>query len=402
MTLITKKRVTRTFWLVMLVTSGLFAQTNTEVFLIPLEITDGQKKVGIAQNISNNPGYDNQPSFYNDNLVLFSSTRNGQTDIARYARNRKEKSWITDTSGGSEYSPLKIPGKKRVSAIRLDEDGLQRLYSYPLEKGKGKTMKLLPDLKVGYHVWFDPDIIVCTVLTENRMDLVVANLRKKTNYTVYKNVGRSLHKIPNSQLVSFVSKDENGRFIRSLDPVSGSSEVITKLPDGVQDYCWLLNGTLIAGQKNRLLEFQPGKSAEWQQFHHFLRPELGNISRIAVNSLGSHLAIVAEASVEFPVQAQLEAYNARDIEKFLEPYADDVQVYDYPDKLRYVGKETMRRNYSSFFKSTPDLHCELKNRIIIGNKVIDEESVAANGRIFHAAAIYEIKDGKIVKVMFVL
>ena len=50
---------------------------------------------------------------------------------------------------------------------------------------------------------------------------------------------------------------------------------------------------------------------------------------------------------------------------------------------------------------TPDLHCELKNRIVIRDKIIDEEYVTANGRIFHAVAVYEVKDGKIVKVMFV-
>ena len=387
------------FWVLALLSSGLIAQTNTEVFLMSLDVIDGKKKLGVAQNISVNYGYDNQPSFYNDNLVLFSSTRSGQTDIASYALNRQEKSWMTDTPGGSEYSPTKIPGKKRISAIRLDEDGLQRLYSYPMENGKVK--ELIPDLKVGYHVWHDPDIIVCTVLVENRMDLVIANLKKNKHYIVYKNVGRSLHKIPNSQLVSFVSRNDDGNFIRSLDPISGSTEVIAKLPDNVEDYCWLLNGDLIAGQENRLLEFQPGKSTEWTQFHRFLRSDIGNISRIAVNSLSTRLAIVAAESSEIPVQAQLDAYNARDIDKFLEPYADDVQVYDYPDKLLYEGKEIMRRNYDSFFRSTPDLHCELKNRIIIRNKVIDEESVTANGRIFHAVAVYEIENGKITKVMFI-
>lgn len=386
-------------WAMALLSSAVFAQTNTDVFLIPLEIDGATKKVGVARNISNNPGYDNQPSFYKDEIVLFSSNRNGQTDIASYNPNSKEKLWLTDTPGGSEYSPLKIPGKNRFSAIRLDEDGLQRLYAYPFEKGKVK--ELIPGLKVGYHLWFNPDIIVYTVLIENRMDLVVANLKKKTQYTVYKNVGRSLHKIPDSQLVSFISREEQGFMIRSLDPISGASQPIIELPDGVQDYCWLPDGTIIAGQDNRLLEYQPGQSETWKQFHQFIRPDIGNISRIAVNSPGNLLALVAEASAEIPVQAQLEAYNARDIDKFLEPYAEDVEVYDYPDQLRYVGKETMRKNYDSFFRSTPDLYCELKNRIMIGDKVIDEESVTANGRIFHAVAIYEIKNGKITKVMFV-
>ena len=36
----------------------------------------------------------------------------------------------------------------------------------------------------------------------------------------------------------------------------------------------------------------------------------------------------------------------------------------------------MRKGYASFFENTPDLNCEIKNRIIIGNKVIDEEYLA--------------------------
>ncbi|MBT8320421.1 MAG: steroid delta-isomerase, partial [Eudoraea sp.] len=268
------------FWASLFLSSGILAQNSTEVFLIPLEITEAKIGVGMAQNISNKPGYDNQPYFYNDNVILFSSTRGQQTDIASYARNKEQKTWITDTPDVSEYSPLKIPGKKQVSAIRLQNDGLQRLYSYPFEKGKPK--ELISNLKVGYHLWYTEDMIVCTVLVENRMDLVVADLKTNTHYTVYKNVGRSLHKIPNSQLVSFISREEDRYLVKSLDPVSGVSQKIVELPDGVQDYCWLLNGTLIAGQGNQLLKFQPGKSKDWQQFHRFNRPDIGNISRIAV------------------------------------------------------------------------------------------------------------------------
>ena len=102
-----------------------------------------------------------------------------------------------------------------------------------------------------------------------------------------------------------------------------------------------------------------------------------------------------------PVQAQLEAYNARDIEDFLTPYAENVQVFDYPEVLLYEGKESMRNRYRSLFDRTTDLHCELVNRIVLGNKVIDEESVTANGRQFRAIAIYEIKNGKISKVTFI-
>ena len=41
------------------------------------------------------------------------------------------KIFINHTEGG-EYSPLKIPNKNEVSAVRLDKDGKQRLYTYNL------------------------------------------------------------------------------------------------------------------------------------------------------------------------------------------------------------------------------------------------------------------------------
>lgn len=46
------------------------------------------------------------------------------------------------------------------------------------------------------------------------------------------------------------------------------------------------------------------------------------------------------------VQRQLNAYNARNLEAFLEPYSDDVELYQFPDKLISKGKEDMRKGYA--------------------------------------------------------
>ncbi|MCA0931367.1 amidohydrolase family protein [Lutimonas saemankumensis] len=100
-------------------------------------------------------------------------------------------------------------------------------------------------------------------------------------------------------------------------------------------------------------------------------------------------------------QRQLNAYNFRDIEAFLEPYAEDVEVYSYPDKLLYKGKDIMRERYAGMFASTPNLHCELKERIVQGNIVIDKERVQFRDRILEAVAIYHIEENKIKKVYFI-
>ena len=219
------------------------SQQNTEVYLANLSMVNGSLNVGKISNISNNEGYDNQPSFYDDDRVLFSSTRNGQTDIALYTIENGSISWITDTPNGSEYSPLKIPGKEALSTIRLDDDGLQRLYEYDMKTGKSK--ELLKDLKVGYHLWYNEYIVVATVLIENRMDLVVSNLKDKSNFTFQKNVGRSLHKIPNSDLIGFVSKENEMLEIKSLNPISGATKTINYIWNGREDIAWLSKNKIL-------------------------------------------------------------------------------------------------------------------------------------------------------------
>lgn len=100
-------------------------------------------------------------------------------------------------------------------------------------------------------------------------------------------------------------------------------------------------------------------------------------------------------------QRQLNAYNFRNIDAFLEPYADDVEIYSYPDKLLYTGKEKMRKQYSEMFDKTPNLHCELKERIVQGNVVIDKERVQFGSEIVEAVAIYHIENNKIKRVYFI-
>ncbi len=108
-----------------------------------------------------------------------------------------------------------------------------------------------------------------------------------------------------------------------------------------------------------------------------------------------------EESPEMLIQRQLNAYNSRDLEAFLDTYAEDTKIYDLSGQLLMDGKEAMGTRYKTLFENNPMLYCEIKNRIVLGNKVIDQEHVRiANGYI-DAVAIYEIKNGLIQKVTFV-
>ncbi len=105
---------------------------------------------------------------------------------------------------------------------------------------------------------------------------------------------------------------------------------------------------------------------------------------------------------EMLVQQQLNAYNAHDLEAFLTPYADSVEIYSTTGKLLMKGKEQMRKEYT-FITKNPFLYCKLINRIVQGNTVIDHEQIwvsPAPDKFFYGAAVYVIGKGKIIKVYF--
>lgn len=101
------------------------------------------------------------------------------------------------------------------------------------------------------------------------------------------------------------------------------------------------------------------------------------------------------------VQRQLNAYNARNLEAFLDTYDDDVELYNFPDQLTNKGKAEMRKRYEPFFASATNLYCEVVTRMVLGNKIIDQEKVRAGSKVLKAAAVYEIEKGKIKRVTFI-
>lgn len=274
---------------------SLFAicQPNTEVYLFDLKIDGNLVEILNGKNISNNEGYDNQPSFQNENTILFASMRNKQTDILQYTIDSNTKKWLSDTKQGSEYSPTQIPNSKGISAIRLDTTGKQLLYRYR----NGKSKPIHNDLVIGYHVWNSQNIVVSCVLGES-LELVVSDLKKRTNTIVDTSIGRSLHNIPDTNLVSYISKKSDAWEIRSLNILTRETEKIANTVPKVEDLCWLKDGSILMGKGNALYQFDPLKDPEWKIIKLFDKEKFGHITRITTNKANTKLVLVAEPETE--------------------------------------------------------------------------------------------------------
>ncbi len=268
-----------------------FAQGNTEIFLFDISKKGDNWKVTNGKNISNNEGYDSQPHFYSKDLILFSSTRNKQTDIAAYSIANNKISYINNTPNGGEYSPQRIPKSENISAVRLDTDGKQRFYEYNFITGKDK--ELIKDLVVAYPLWYNKTTVVSSVIVNDSLELFVSDLEMKKNTSVTKNVGRSFHKIPKSKFISFMKKNGKNWEVWGLNPDTAIMKKIISVGKS-QDICWLKDGTMLIASGSKILKFKPKKDTELTLFHDFSHLKFKTISRITTNKKSKKLAVTVE------------------------------------------------------------------------------------------------------------
>jgi imidazolonepropionase-like amidohydrolase len=196
--------------------------------------------------------------------------------------------------------------------------------------------------------------------------------------------------------------------IGTLHASSYLNEVIAMQKSGMSNWKIIqastINGAKILNKENEFGTISVGKKANLILLDANSIDNIENISKIyrVINKgvVFNPESIIDETPTAL-AQRQLNAYNFRNIEAFLEPYAEDVEIYSYPDKLIEKGKAQMRKKYAELFDRVPNLHCELLGRIVQGNIVIDKERVQFGKKIVEAVAIYHIENNKIKKVYFV-
>ena len=279
------------FLTILLSTCIIYSQQDTEVYLFDYSNSKPLPILTNPKNISNNPGYDNQPSFSkNGKFIYFSSTRNGLTYILRFDIKNDKKKWISQTIGG-EYSPQEI-SKNHLSAVRLDPDGKQLLYSYKIFRNHSKV--LVENKKIGYYAWINSKELLCFVLGEPN-SLQSINLKSNESILIDEIIGRSIHKIPNSKLMSYISKKTDLWSINSFDPVSKETSTIINTVKGSEDLTWTNNGVILMSDGNSLFSFHSGYDKDWKFVIDFKEFDLTNISRISLDRGNNYIAIVAEA-----------------------------------------------------------------------------------------------------------
>jgi len=80
------------------------------------------------------------------------------------------------------------------------------------------------------------------------------------------------------------------------------------------------------------------------------------------------------------IDAQVAAYNDHDLDRFLSFYTEDWQFYDFPNVLRFEGREAARARYGALFEANPRLNARIATRIVAPPFVVDHESLYGHER----------------------
>lgn len=295
---------------------------NTEVYLADMQV-DVEPVLGRSAplDISNSPGYDNQPSYTPDGLsILFTSNRapdDKQSDIYRYDIQTKTLTQLTHTPE-SEYSPVVTPDGKTFSVIRVEADGTQRLWRFDLD-GSNPRRVMTKVTGIGYQAWLDPTHVAVFIVGANGQPntLQLADTTMDSAEIIDSNPGHGLALRPGAlspatpATLTYVCKtDPQHWVVKEFDLRTRKAVIIADAMAGSEDLAWDPLFRRPTEPATRLLmpsgskifamsRSADGHSSEWKEAGDFASAGVTHITRIAIKPavqtpVGLRFAFVAE------------------------------------------------------------------------------------------------------------
>ncbi len=269
---------------------------ETEVYLMDFVYDSNKQELTqkALKNVSNREGYDNQASFVEGkNALLYVSViGEGNAEIMYHDLTSNEVRNLTNTPKTSEYSPIMTADGKHFTVVRVEEDGTQRMWQFPLD-GSGEPILLLEKAApVGYYTWMNDNELAMFILgTPHTLQL--GSKQDTIMHLISGDTGRCIQNMPNEKAISFVHKvREDYQLLKRVDLETYDTQTIVQMPKGTEDYAWTKNGLIVCCQEGKLMGFQYGQSKEWFELADWSETEVDQTYRIAINQAASQMALI--------------------------------------------------------------------------------------------------------------
>ncbi|GIV37014.1 MAG: hypothetical protein KatS3mg032_1393 [Cyclobacteriaceae bacterium] len=272
----------------------LYAQQppDTDIYLFHVKKHGKTLRLLSGKNITQRRGYDNQPYFHPHLPLLYYASANeeGRTDILEYNYHTGHTRKLTHTPE-REYSPTVTPDEQFISCIIQHDNGTQNLGKYPVQNG-GPVI-LVDHLTVGYHAWINNNELMLFVLGKPNT-LRHYNIKNRKDTVLAENIGRSLQRIPGSNDISFVAKQDEGWFIKKFDSKKGTIETLVPTLPGREDFAWTTDGRILMSDGAGLYFIRPGEDTLWRRVIIPKEIKISGINRLAMNASMLMIAVVAD------------------------------------------------------------------------------------------------------------
>lgn len=281
------------------VPTAALAQPDTDIWLGQLDLRGGRVAISGLVNITQRPGYDNQPAFFPDQRTLAYTTQGeGGMHAALY-----------DLATG-KARPL--PNAMGFSPTPTD-DGTQLMTTFAgrvvLRDLDGTLLRTLTDsVRVGYYSRVDARTFVLFINDPDRR-IVIHDVDTKSMETMAVGAITPLYQVPGENAYTFVAEapfSSDSAVAARIDPATVRLELrkldlvgrrvhtlaVIPFPTPGQ-HAWTPRNTLLIGSGNRILEWSPAAPERWTPVATFDDPGLQQVSRIVISPRGDRIALVS-------------------------------------------------------------------------------------------------------------
>jgi dipeptidyl aminopeptidase/acylaminoacyl peptidase len=239
-------------------------------------------------NITNRPGYDNQPSFSPDGKKIYyvSVREDKQADIYAYAIGSGKITQLTKTKE-SEYSPVAESSGKTLHAVVVESDSAQRIHYINAEKGTFES-KLQFD-SVGYYTFMNADTVVYYKLTQPH-SLRFHVLKTGEDKWLGNSPTRTFRALDRHTLI-YGLKDSSKVAFYKFDFALQKAERYCDYPSLNEDIVWHPEMGLLKSEEAKLYRFAESKK-EWELLYDLGLFGVKKITRFAFDPKNKYLVIV--------------------------------------------------------------------------------------------------------------
>lgn len=259
----------------------------TRIYLATLELAGEQVVIGAPALLTQKRGYVNQPAFDADGAGVYFTWRpeGGQADIWHHALAGGAERPITCTSE-EEYSAT--PTRDGLIVLRIAADGSRALVRLgPDGRMRERLFPGVADL--GAYLWIDDTRVAMFFGGNDGTRLAIGDPRSGAMRDVASGVSAAMTPTAGGGALGYVDQQGDSAQLMRLDLTTGAIVPVVTLPDGVEKFAWLADGSVLAGAGRTIVRASAGDPT-WREVGRFDSALEGTITRVIAGA--GRLAIV--------------------------------------------------------------------------------------------------------------